>query len=74
MRELLGSAAEEIDLFDKMQLAEVVHLCRRSSSLSGAGRQLFSISRNRKSIPNDADRLRKYLQRFALTWDQISRT
>lgn len=74
VRELLGSAAEEIDLFDKMQLAEVVDLCRRSSSLSAAGRQLFSISRNRKSIPNDADRLRKYLQRFALTWDQISRT
>jgi transcriptional regulatory protein RtcR len=74
VRELLGNAAEEIDLFDKMQLCQVVDLCRRSSSLSDAGRQLFSISRNRKSIPNDADRLRKYLHRFALTWDQISHT
>jgi transcriptional regulatory protein RtcR len=74
LRELLGNAAEEIDLFDEMQLAHVVDLCRRSNSLSDAGRQLFSISRNRKSIPNDADRLRKYLHRFALTWDQIHRT
>ncbi len=73
VRELLRNAAEEIDLFDKMQLAQVADLCSRSNSLSDAGRQLFSISRNRKSIPNDADRLRKYLHRFALTWDQVSR-
>lgn len=65
--------AEQMDLFDKMQLAKVLGLCRRCNSLSDAGRELFSVSRGRKATPNDADRLRKYLQRFGLTWDQISR-
>jgi transcriptional regulatory protein RtcR len=61
-----------MDIFDQMQLAQVVGLCRRADSLSDAGRQLFSVSRHRKSVPNDADRLRKYLHRFGLSWDQIT--
>jgi transcriptional regulatory protein RtcR len=61
----------EIDLFDRAQLAEVVRVCRRSRSLSDAGRRLFSVSRTRKAAPNDADRLRKYLARFGLDWNQV---
>jgi transcriptional regulatory protein RtcR len=44
----------------------------RSRSLSEAGRRLFASSRARKKSVNDADRLRKYLQRFGLEWKQIS--
>jgi sigma54-dependent transcription regulator len=33
-----------------------------------AGRTLFSVSRQRRTTSNDADRLRKYLARFGLTW------
>ena len=40
--------------------------------MSAAGRVLFSESRKRKRRPNDADRLRKYLLRFDLTWEQVS--
>jgi len=62
---------EELDLFDRAQLAFVVDVCRRSRSLSEAGRSLFGASRARKSISNDADRLRKYLGRFGLEFSQI---
>ncbi|HEY1607523.1 MAG TPA: RNA repair transcriptional activator RtcR [Allosphingosinicella sp.] len=60
-----------IDPFDRVQLAEVVRACRRSRSLSDAGRTLFSASRTRRASANDADRLRKYLQRYGLTWAAV---
>lgn len=60
-----------IDQFDQMQLAPVIALCRRCESLSEAGRILFAVSRQEKKQPNDADRLRKYLARFGLTWSEI---
>jgi transcriptional regulatory protein RtcR len=49
----------------------VVAVCRQSKSLSDAGRKLFGVSRAAKSKPNDADRLKKYLARFGLTWDAL---
>ena len=61
-----------IDPFDRVQLAEAVRVCRRSRSLSEAGRTLFSVSRTRRSSANDADRLRKYLLRFGLDWEQVT--
>ena len=61
-----------IDLFDRAQLAAVVRVCRESKSLSAAGRTLFAVSRAAKSSTNDADRLKKYLARFGLGWDQVS--
>ncbi|WNW11602.1 RNA repair transcriptional activator RtcR [Pseudomonas sp. DTU_2021_1001937_2_SI_NGA_ILE_001] len=62
---------QELDLFDRMQLKGVVEVCRRADSLSDAGRQLFGVSRRDKANPNDADRLRKYLARFGLSWKQL---
>jgi transcriptional regulatory protein RtcR len=62
-----------IDLFDHAQLAAVVRACRESRTLSEAGRTLFAVSRAAKASANDADRLKKYLARFGLTWDQVSR-
>ena len=69
---ILGPGASGIDRFDLAQLREVIRVSRESRSLSEAGRTLFAASRARKSNPNDADRLRKYLARFGLTWAQIS--
>jgi transcriptional regulatory protein RtcR len=70
--ELLGAdVARSLDRFDRVQLAEVVAVCRRSRSLSEAGRTLFAASRTRRTSTNDADRLRKYLARFSLTWDRL---
>jgi transcriptional regulatory protein RtcR len=47
-------------------------VCRQCRTLSEAGRLLFSASRGRKATTNDADRLRKYLNRFGIEWSQIS--
>ena len=70
---LLGpGAAEALDLVDRVQLAEVVRVCRKSRSLSDAGRTLYGASRSRRSSTNDADRLRKYLARVDLDWATVT--
>jgi transcriptional regulatory protein RtcR len=69
---LMGpDAAQRLDLFDAMQLKAVIGVCRSSKSLSDAGRKLFAVSRSAKEKPNDADRLKKYLARFSLSWDSL---
>jgi transcriptional regulatory protein RtcR len=69
---LLGAErVAEIDRFDRVQLAEVVRVCQASANLSEAGRELFAASRARRSSSNDADRLRKYLARFGLSFAEI---
>lgn len=65
-------AAAQLDVFDAMQLAGVIGVCLQSNSLSDAGRKLFGVSREAKSKPNDADRLKKYLARFGLDWERVS--
>jgi hypothetical protein len=65
---------EQLDLFDAMQLKAVIGVCRQSKSLSDAGRKLFAVSHRATEKPNDADRLKKYLAKFALTWDSLQRT
>jgi transcriptional regulatory protein RtcR len=64
----------EVDPFDRVQLAEVLRVCRSARTLSDAGRVLFSASRRKRSAPNDADRLRKYLARFGLEWKTVRRS
>jgi transcriptional regulatory protein RtcR len=60
-----------LDLFDRLQLAAVARICKDASSLSDAGRRLFAASRSKKTSANDADRLRKYLARFGLSWTAL---
>jgi transcriptional regulatory protein RtcR len=69
---LLGAKASQLDRFDRVQLADVVAVCAAHPSLSAAGRVLFARSREEKASRNDADRLRKYLLRFGLTFDAIT--
>jgi len=68
LTEALGPDAAKLDLFDRAQLACVIRICRASATLSEAGRRLFAVSRGQRKVANDADRLRKYLVRFGLTW------
>jgi len=73
LNEVLG--AEKIaglDLFDRVQLAEVLRVCRRTRSMAEAGRILFAVSRTERKTANDADRLRKYLGRFGVEWRSVS--
>lgn len=67
-----ASALGAIDPFDRVQLAEVVRVCRESRSISDAGRVLFAVSRTKKKSANDADRLKKYLARFGLEWGELA--
>ena len=69
---LLGSEkVAELDRFDRVQLEDVVAVCRESRTLSDAGRRLFASSRQTRTSTNDADRIRKYLARFGLSWADL---
>lgn len=71
-QDLVGlSRWPEIDYFDQLQLAQILPVCKDSRTLSEAGRKLFNISRQQKASRNDADRLKKYLARFGLTWADV---
>ena len=72
LSEIMGEEADRLDLFDAAQLACVIKECRRSRTLSEAGRRLFAESRKVKQKINDADRLRKYLARFGLSWEDLA--
>lgn len=67
-----GEALASLDLFDAMQLKSVIGICRQSRSISDAGRKLYAASRETKAKPNDAGRLKKYLNRFGLNWEQLT--
>ncbi len=68
---LVGPRLAEIDRFDQLQLEAVLRICQNHRTLSEAGRALFNVSRTAKNTANDADRLRKYLARFGLRFDDI---
>jgi transcriptional regulatory protein RtcR len=63
-----------LDLFERLQLEAVIAVCRRSRTLSDAGRVLFDVSRTQRGVVNDADRLRKYLGRHGLEWGRVVAT
>ena len=56
---------------DHVRLGLVLTVGSRSKSLSDAGRVLFAASRAKRTSVNDADRLRKYLARFGLVFEDI---
>jgi transcriptional regulatory protein RtcR len=68
---LKPAALADLDPFDRVQLAYVVAVCRRSRTLSEAGRELFKISRAKRAVTNDADRLKKYLAKFGLEFEAL---
>ncbi|GAD74554.1 transcriptional regulator RtcR [Vibrio azureus NBRC 104587] len=61
----------ELDQFDIQQLNHVLSVCLRHSSMASAGRELFNVSRTKKSQTNDSTRLQKYLSKFGLKWRLI---
>jgi transcriptional regulatory protein RtcR len=68
---LSPSQLAEIDPFDRVQLAHVIAVCQRSKSLSEAGRELFSATRKKRKVANDADRLKKYLAKWELNFSML---
>ena len=60
-----------IDPFDAVQLAYVIEVCIQHKNQAAAGRYLYTNSRNKLKNPNDSDRLRKYLIKFGLRFDEL---
>ena len=71
---LPAAALAALDEFDRLQLESVVNACRSCATLAEAGRRLFGVSRQKRSVVNDSDRLKKYLQRFGLDWAALTQT
>ena len=67
------SVLDELDPFHRVQLAYVVGVCQRAKTLSDAGREVFAVSRNKRSVTNDADRLKKYLTKFGLAFERLAK-
>ena len=63
----------KIDPFDAVQLAYVIEVCIQHKNQAAAGRYLYANSRDKLKSPNDSDRLRKYLMRFGLKFDELIR-
>jgi transcriptional regulatory protein RtcR len=70
-RTLDADRRERLDRFERVQLEEVLRVCQAARSLSEAGRTLFAASRAARSTTNDADRLRKYLNRYGLSFPAL---
>jgi transcriptional regulatory protein RtcR len=64
--------AADLDEFDRLQLEAVIAVCRQCATLAEAGRRLFAVSRGKRSVVNDSDRLKKYLRRFGLDWGAVT--
>jgi transcriptional regulatory protein RtcR len=71
---LSAQALAELDLFDRLQLAQVIRICRDSRSLAEAGRILFNQSRTQKTSTNDSHRLKMYLQKFGLAFQTVTKS
>jgi transcriptional regulatory protein RtcR len=68
---LSAEMVDNLDPFDRVQLAYVAAVCRRAKSLSDAGREIFAVSRAKRAVTNDADRLKKYLAKFGLKFEAL---
>jgi len=72
LNEVVGAdRAEQLDRFEKVQLADVLKVCKKSKNMSEAGRKIFAVSRKNKRKTNDSDRLRKYLAKYDIQWNDI---
>ena len=68
---VLNKKLDSFDEFDRLQLLSILEICRKSESIAAAGRRLFAKSRLERQSINDSDRLRKYLDKFGLTWEMV---
>lgn len=62
----------DIDPFEAVQLAYVIEICKTHKNQAAAGRYLYANSRDKLKSPNDSDRLRKYLLKFGLRFDELN--
>jgi transcriptional regulatory protein RtcR len=71
LNRVLGKEADNIDLFDRVQLACVLRVCLQARSQAEAGRTLFAASRQQRTTTNDSDRVAKYLAKYGLKFEEL---
>lgn len=69
------NALLDMDKFEKIQLAGVINVCQvcksQGKNQAEVGRLLFSQSRQKLKSPNDSDRVRKFLLKFGLKFEDL---
>jgi len=60
-----------LDLFEHIQLAGIAKVCQNANSMAEAGRILFDLSRQQKKSINDSHRLKQFIEKYGLTFDQL---
>lgn len=71
----LQERGEDVEPNLNYELAQFSKTHGRQATFSKESRELFlhfAVSRQRKQNTNDADRLRKYMARFGLAWQEVS--
>ena len=63
-----------LDNYDIGILSTIIGTCKRSNSMADAGRKLFNISRTQKSSTNDSHRIKKILEKYELSFDDIKKS
>ena len=69
---LTADAIAALDNFEQVQLGYVIEVCQRSRSMAAAGREIFQASRARKKSSNDSHRVKVYLEKFGLDFEQLT--
>lgn len=68
---LSEEAFNNLDLFERLQLAQVIRICKKSKTMADAGRKLFNKSRLQKSASNDSQRLKVYLKKYGVAFKEL---
>jgi len=70
---LLGvEAASELDLYDYILINGIAEVCANSRSMAEAGRELFNHSRTQKASINDSHRIKQLLDKYGISFQDLS--
>lgn len=73
IEEILGlGSCETIDYYEQLKLANLIEVCRGSSSMADAGRKLFDVSRNEKKSNNDSHRVKQLLDKYGIRFGDMA--
>ena len=72
IKSLLGSGySARFDAIEIATLSYVLDICKTSTSAAEAGRRLYNITRDGRSVHNDSDRIAKFLKTFNLKFSML---
>ena len=67
-----SQASSELDLYDHILIKGIAEVCANSKSMADAGRQLFNHSRTQKSSTNDSHRIKQILDKYGISFQDLS--